>query len=271
MQRKNNIVLRLHRQRKPEQVLLPLVREDNGEALRVILEKQDNVTAEFIYRTEKKVRSGWLKLEIEQDGCRRSDNLEEELPVILEVETDIRPEAMTAMYLLNDWWTRPAFINDFSEIPELTQAIYGKLRNGYFFLLPMPGKQFKTQVKPGRENTLIFGMSACKGGISKLDEPVYAYAEADSLQEAVHACMAWAAEYHGIRLKEERNMPEMLKYLGLRCLEKRRCSDGREPIRKCLNTLAGAAGMHFIRRSVKKRFAQRAENLRKKMCRCAGC
>lgn len=33
-------------------------------------------------------------------------------------------------------------------------------------------------------------------------------------QEAVHACMAWAAEYHGIRLKEERNMPEMLKYLG---------------------------------------------------------
>ena len=133
MQRKNNIVLRLHRQRKPEQVLLPLVREDNGEALRVILEKQDNVTAEFIYRTEKKVRSGWLKLEIEQDGCRRSDNLEEELPVILEVETDIRPEAMTAMYLLNDWWTRPAFINDFSEIPELTQAIYGKLRNGYFF------------------------------------------------------------------------------------------------------------------------------------------
>lgn len=176
MQRKNNIVLRLHRQRKPEQVLLPLVREDNGEALRVILEKQDNVTAEFIYRTEKKVRSGWLKLEIEQDGCRRSDNLEEELPVILEVETDIRPEAMTAMYLLNDWWTRPAFINDFSEIPELTQAIYGKLRNGYFFLLPMPGKQFKTQVKPGRENTLIFGMSACKGGISKLDEPVYAYA-----------------------------------------------------------------------------------------------
>lgn len=80
MQRKNNIVLRLHRQRKPEQVLLPLVREDNGEALRVILEKQDNVTAEFIYRTEKKVRSGWLKLEIEQDGCRRSDNLEEELP-----------------------------------------------------------------------------------------------------------------------------------------------------------------------------------------------
>ena len=87
MQRKNNIVLRLHRQRKAEQVLLPLVREDNGEALRVILEKQDNVTAEFIYRTEKKVRSGWLKLEIEQDGCRRSDNLEEELPVILEVET----------------------------------------------------------------------------------------------------------------------------------------------------------------------------------------
>ena len=61
MQRKNNIVLRLHRQRKAEQVLLPLVREDNGEALRVILEKQDNVTAEFIYRTEKKVRSGWQK------------------------------------------------------------------------------------------------------------------------------------------------------------------------------------------------------------------
>lgn len=64
--------------------------------------------------------------------------------------------------------------------------------------------------------------------------------EADSLQEAVHACMAWAAEYHGIRLKEERNMPEMLKYLGW------------------------CAGMHFIRKSVKKRFAQRAENLQEK-------
>ena len=51
MQRKNNIVLRLHRQRRPEQVLLPLVREENGEALRIILEKQDNVTAEFTQRT----------------------------------------------------------------------------------------------------------------------------------------------------------------------------------------------------------------------------
>ena len=58
MQRKNNIVLRLHRQRRPEQVLLPLVREENGEALRIILEKQDNVTAEFTQRTEKRVRSG---------------------------------------------------------------------------------------------------------------------------------------------------------------------------------------------------------------------
>ena len=55
MQRKNNIVLRLHRQRRPEQVLLPIVLEDNGEALRVILEKQDNVTAEFLHKTEKKV------------------------------------------------------------------------------------------------------------------------------------------------------------------------------------------------------------------------
>ena len=72
MQRKNNIGLRLHRQRRPEQVLLPIVLEDNGEALRVILEKQDNVTAEFLHKTEKKVRSGWLKLEIEQDGCREA-------------------------------------------------------------------------------------------------------------------------------------------------------------------------------------------------------
>ena len=123
MQRKNDIVLRVRRQRKPEQVLLPLVREDNGEILRFLLEKQDKVTAEFTQRTEGKVRSGWLKLEIEQDGCRRSDNLEEELPIILELETDIQPEAMTAMYLLNDWWTRPAFIRTFQEIPELTKAV----------------------------------------------------------------------------------------------------------------------------------------------------
>ncbi|MCR4952241.1 MAG: hypothetical protein K6A40_13060 [Solobacterium sp.] len=30
---------------------------------------------------------------------------------------------MTAMYMLNDWWTRPAFITSFKEIPARTQLL----------------------------------------------------------------------------------------------------------------------------------------------------
>ena len=53
-------------------------------------------------------RLGKISLQIKNQSCRENANLAMEKPVKLWLPFQ-RPEKITAMYLFNEWWTRPAF------------------------------------------------------------------------------------------------------------------------------------------------------------------
>ena len=159
-------------------------------------------------------RLGKIQLVMKNEACTENFNLRMEKPVRVYLPNVECPEKITAMYLFNEWWTRPAFVANFKEIPDFTQVAYFKYADRFACFLPMVGREFKTYMVSGREREICLEMTAWLGGQKEIDEPLYLMAEASTLTEAVHNAFVWLAEYKGIRLREKRRIPEMFRYLG---------------------------------------------------------
>ena len=158
--------------------------------------------------------TGRLRLELSQQTADEDYNLAMERPVTLELRVDERPEKITAMYLYNDWWTRPMFLSDFSQVPPRTQVLYLKYPDRYACLVPAVGESFKTSLAPGGKDCLRLEMTALLGGQSTLDEPVFLLAEDQSIRGAVEKAFAYLAGEKGIRRRQDRRLPEMFRCLG---------------------------------------------------------
>ncbi|MEE1040019.1 MAG: hypothetical protein U0L10_04800, partial [Lachnospiraceae bacterium] len=63
-----------------------------------------------------------LHLELKQEEHWVFDGLEQDAPIRVYVPLEPKPEKMTALYLFSDWWTRPAFVERYEEIPPNTQV-----------------------------------------------------------------------------------------------------------------------------------------------------
>ena len=157
------------------------------------------------------------------------------------------PEKITAMYMLNDWWTRPAFVEGFQEIPARTQVAFLKYQDRFACLVPMVGKTFKTYLEAGTEQEVCLEMLSSLDGQTEVDEPLYVLGEADTLADAVHKVFAWLTKRMGVRTREQRRMPEMFRFS------------------------AGAAGMLFTEKSQKKKSVRRPASLWKRKFLSGGC
>lgn len=158
--------------------------------------------------------TGRLRLELFQQAVDENGNLSMERPVTLKLRLNERPEKITAMYLYNDWWTRPAFAEDFSQIPTRAQVLYLKYPDRCACLVGAVGESFKTSLAPGGGDWLGLAMTAFQGGQSGLDEPVFVLTEDESILGAVEKAFAYLAEEKGVRRRRERRLPEMFRYLG---------------------------------------------------------
>ena len=156
---------------------------------------------------------GEICLRIKNTSNMENFNLRAGRPVKIYLPME-QPEKMTAMYMFNPWWTRPAFIESFQEIPDRTQVLFMKYPDHYACMVPMVGKKFKTCISGGTKDGLCLDMTAGLGGISSLEEPLYLISKDSSLYEAIHKAFVWIADYKGIRIREERRIPEMFRYLG---------------------------------------------------------
>ena len=159
-------------------------------------------------------RFGEIRLNMKNEACTENHNLRAEKPVKVYLPVKEHPEKITAMYLFNEWWTRPAFVSKFEEIPDYTQVAFFQYKDRFSCLVPMIGRKFKTYMVKGTETEICLEMTAWLGGQRDMDEPLYLIAEAPVLEEAVHKAFTWIAEYKGIRTREERRVPEMFRYLG---------------------------------------------------------
>ncbi|MBD5472113.1 MAG: hypothetical protein HDR20_04210 [Lachnospiraceae bacterium] len=157
---------------------------------------------------------GEIRLNMKNESCRENYNLRMEKPIRVYIPMEEHPEKITAMYLFNEWWTRPAFVNGFQDIPDFTQAAFFKYKDWFACFVPMVGREFKSYMVSGTETEICLEMTAYLGGQKEIDEPLYLLAEGSTLAEAVHKAFVWLAEYKEIRLREKRRIPEMFQFLG---------------------------------------------------------
>ncbi len=160
------------------------------------------------------ILTGEIRLWLETQPFRENDNLSADVPVELVFGMEEQPKRMTAMYLHRDWWTRPVFLTETAGIPARTQALYMEQEEGYSFLLPLAGEVMKTTLKGEEGNRLVLQMTAHKGGFCEVCEKVFMLAEADSIYQAVSKVFGQAAREKSLPLKEEKEYPAMLEYLG---------------------------------------------------------
>jgi len=159
-------------------------------------------------------RAGRLSLRLCNRALKESYPLEMEHPVSIELSVKEKPEKITAMYLFNNWWTRPAFLDGFSQIPPRTQIAFLKYPDWYACLVPTVGESFKTSLAAGGEDWFSLEMTAAMGGQNSLDEPVFLWTEDTSVYGAIEKAFDYLAQEHGIRKRTERSLPEMFRYLG---------------------------------------------------------
>ena len=158
---------------------------------------------------------GHLRLKIKPETLTESFNLTMEAPVRVYLPLKVRPDRITAMTLFNPWWTRPVFVKKLQDIPERTQIAFFDCYGEDVCFLPMAGDKWKTFLTAGTETELCLEMTAHMGGLHEIDEPLYLFSsDAYGLERGVHNIFALLAEKKGIRLREQRRVPEMLRYLG---------------------------------------------------------
>lgn len=176
---------------------------------------EDNYIVSFVEKEKNGCRVGSLKLRISRKNPWDMTGLSFERPIQLELHVDEQPEAITAMYMFNEWWTRPAFIENLNMIPDKTQIVFLKYKDYYSCFLPAVGKVFKTTVCSGEnKSSLYLRMDAGVGGLREADETVYLTADGKSVEEAVHKVFNYLNQTEGIILRNERVFPECFQYLG---------------------------------------------------------
>ncbi len=174
----------------------------------------DGVTLSVSETSAGGCRAGSIRLAIQNEELESCRNLEAEAPVKLRLPVTELPEQITALYLFSPWWTRPAFTQRLSELPDKTQTALFRFGDRCGCFVPAVGARCKAYLTGGSDNALTLVLTALQGGLSELDEPLYWYAEAPTIGEAISVAFAEAARFKNIRLRTERRLPEMFRYLG---------------------------------------------------------
>ncbi len=190
-------------------------------------QKQIRLTKEHMSQTEhpfhvaiqeqetKLGRIATLQVAIARVETWDTTGLRTDWPVYLQLYFDALPQQMTAMYLYSEWWTRPAFVADTTEIPDKTQVLFCKGEDGYTCILPMVGKEWKATIcKSQSKDAIGLALECGTSGKRTLDEVIYLSADGKTLREAIWRVFQLLHESFGIPLREEADYPETLEYLG---------------------------------------------------------
>ncbi len=160
-------------------------------------------------------RVGHLEVHVPRKGSWDTSGLAVDMPAAVDIEFDEIPEKMVALYLYNPWWTRPIFIDSFTEIPAKTQIMYCRFPDHCACVLPLVGETFKaTLTASERRERLRIRLDAGIGGLRDLSEDVYILAEGKTVSEAVGKAFHLLSGRYGVRLRAERPLPEIFTYLG---------------------------------------------------------
>ncbi len=114
------------------------------------------------------------------------------------------------------FWCRPQFGSHFGDVPENTQALLWKKKNGgYGYVLPVCSGDYVTTLC-GIDEKLCAVTFSAYDRLNKCDALAFVYAEGENPYEMMEACAEEAARLlnNGLRLRHERCYPEIFEYLG---------------------------------------------------------
>jgi raffinose synthase len=178
------------------------------------VEEEKKVTASVMLEEIHNITAGFVTVKIENHPFRESYNLAEKAPIKLAIQFEEPPTRMCAAYQHRDWWSRPAFVNTFEEMPERTQALFLQGEKNYGFLLPMVGDKTKTYITKGTKETLSMELTAYTTGINSVQDYSFLLSDGPDFYELTERVMKAACRIKKIPSKAERKLPEMFEYFG---------------------------------------------------------
>ncbi len=135
--------------------------------------------------------------------------------VICLVNSDI--SAWVADYRHKEYWCSPFFGTDLSFVPDETQClIYKTACNKFGVILPVVSEKYKAVLKGNGQGGVDIRLFSWYPQLNEVKALAAVYAEGDNPYELLTRCAAAASQLlgNGLRLRQQREYPEMFKYLG---------------------------------------------------------
>ncbi|QIZ06175.1 hypothetical protein HFZ78_05075 [Priestia megaterium] len=124
-------------------------------------------------------------------------------------------ESILGFYHFNDWWTRPVFPTDISQLPARTQSILWKKGGLHYFLIPVVTAKCKTEIA-GDANGLTIGLSSYLNGMNEYNTVSFIIKIGKEPLELVKDTIVTVQKELNLTypLRENKRYPEILDYLG---------------------------------------------------------
>ena len=187
---------------------------NSGEERYYFSAKEERINACVSIESENGVTTGKVSVYIDNYPILENYNLAAQSPILISLTFDEIPVHLCAAYQQRDWWSRPAFINTFEDIPQRTQALFLEGEKSYGFFLPMVGNKTKTYITRGTKTTLSLEMTAYTGGINQVDDLCFVLSEGNDLYKSIEEVFAKACSLKNIPMRKDRKYPEIFEYFG---------------------------------------------------------
>lgn len=114
------------------------------------------------------------------------------------------------------FWCRPTFGKDLKDLSERTMELLVKTERGYFCALPVCADTFKTLIRQGEEGFELWSYTNADGVKKCENQLVCVFAEGSDPHELLERVAKAAARLlgNGLKMRNERTMPEVFKYFG---------------------------------------------------------
>ncbi|MBS4220901.1 alpha-galactosidase [Bacillus sp. FJAT-49711] len=126
--------------------------DESGINLEVMIKKYGKIIALYV----------GAKIKNERDQARHRYFAAEKSISLLVQDIDLI-DGLMANYQHKDWWTRPYFKNDLSQMPERTISLLMKSKSEYHYILPVVDKDYRADLA-GHETGLSIHLSSYVGG-----------------------------------------------------------------------------------------------------------
>ncbi len=125
-------------------------------------------------------------------------------------------EKWVADFRHTEWWCMPKFGKNLSDIPDETQGLIYKKKDGLWgVILPVVSEQYKCVLKGGNKCITAKLFSWCDG-LSSVKGLAFLHAEGDNPYTLLSDCAKTATNLlnNGCKTREDRHYPEVFEYLG---------------------------------------------------------